>query len=126
MTALAGLPSRFALVLALAALTALTQIVSGRTREIGIHVALDADRRRVASMVLADGLRPVVCGLVAGGLFATLARMALQPFSVGSCRKIRLVLAIAPVSVLIAAIIACYLPARRAARVEPVVALRAE
>jgi predicted permease len=128
MAVLAGLLGSFALVLALAGLYgALTQIVSGRTREIGIRVALGADRHRVVSMVLADGLRPVAYGLVADGLFATLAHMALQPFLLRLVPRVDpFVLAIAPLLMLIAASSACYLPARRAARVEPVVALRAE
>jgi predicted permease len=124
--ALASLLGAFALVLALAGLYgALSHIVSGRTREMGVRLALGASAPRIVRMVVRDGLVPVLVGIAVGGALAVVARMALQPMFVRMLPKLDpLALALAPASMLIAAVIACYVPARRAARVDPNVALR--
>jgi ABC-type antimicrobial peptide transport system permease subunit len=101
-------------------------MVACRTREIGIRMALGADRSEVVGMVLRDGLKITVLGLGLGLLLsAGLARamtsflFEVQPFDPW-------VFGIALVALSAAAGIACWLPARRAARVDPMVALRAE
>ena len=123
---LASLLGSFALVLALAGLYgALSHIVTRRTREIGVRLALGASAQSIVRMVVVDGLRPVVYGVVIGLALGLLARLALQPLFVRLLPTFDpFALAIAPVSMLVAAVVACYLPARRAARVDPNVALR--
>ncbi|MDX1393520.1 MAG: ADOP family duplicated permease [Gemmatimonadota bacterium] len=100
--------------------------VARRTREIGIRMSLGASRRRVLAGVLRSGLGVVLVGLaigIAGGLAASRVLDAmlfgLTPTDVASYGG-------AAVVVLGAGLLASYLPARRASRVEPVVALREE
>ncbi len=99
-------------------------LVSQRTREIGIRIALGARRVSVLMMVLKQGLRMVVIGLglgLAGALAATGAVKSLL-FGVSSTDWVTF----AGVSLVLlgTAVLASYLPARRAARVDPMVALR--
>jgi putative ABC transport system permease protein len=100
--------------------------VAARTREMGIRLALGAQPRRLVRMVIRHALLPVVTGLVAGLLatqwFAGLAEATL--FGV-DMRSVEL-LVLAAVTVAVSALIGAYLPARRAAGVDPVAALRAE
>jgi putative ABC transport system permease protein len=104
----------------------LSYTMSQRTHEMGIRVALGADARRVRALVVGEGLRLVGVslgvGLVASLGVARLLRS--QLFGVGPND----VVTFAVVSVLLAsvAVVACYLPARRASRVDPMTALRAE
>jgi len=103
----------------------LSHVVSKRTRELGLRMALGADRSRIATLILRDGFRPIVEGLVIGLLVALIMRMMLQPLfknPLAAFDPITLACAIVPLA--IAGGIACYLPARRATRVEPSVALR--
>jgi putative ABC transport system permease protein len=100
--------------------------VAQRTHEFGLRMALGAQKRQVLRLVLGHGLRLVLCG-VAIGLAASsvLTRlMASQLFGVTPHDP----LTFASVSLLLAgvALLACYLPARRAMRVEPMTALRYE
>jgi len=100
--------------------------VSQRTREIGIRVALGAQRHTITAMFVRDGLWLTAIG-AACGLLAALATMRLMSsllFNVSPVDPITY--AVITAAVFAAACLACYLPSRRAATVEPVQALRAE
>jgi predicted permease len=100
-----------------------------RVREIGIRMALGAVKRDVLRMVIGQGLRLAVAGVAIGALASLIFARVLTSFShllYGIAPNDPLTL-IAVSSVLISvALLACYLPARRAARVDPVIALRQE
>jgi predicted permease len=126
MGGLSGVLGAFALVLALAGLYGvLSHLVGRRTREIGLRIALGADRRRVIAMVLRDGLGPVVAGVALGLGAGALARLALRPmFDRLTPAVDPVALAIVPVAMIAAGVLACVVPARRAASVDPNVALK--
>jgi putative ABC transport system permease protein len=100
--------------------------VAQRTREIGIHMALGAQQRNVLGMVVKQGMSLVLFGVVCGvaGAYAFTRVMQSLLFEVSARDPIILVL----VSVLLVLVgfVACYVPARRATKVDPLVALRYE
>lgn len=100
--------------------------VARRTRELGIRMALGADRARVGRLVLRDGLRLAVIGLALGLLPAMAIARILPTAIFGVAGLSPLHYAATLGAWLAVALAACLLPARRAARVEPIVALRAE
>jgi putative ABC transport system permease protein len=103
----------------------MSYLVSSRTRELGIRVALGADRASIIKLVVSDGVRPVAQGVAIGLVAAAIVRMAMQPlFPASSAAVDPVAVLIAVVPLVAAAAIACYLPARRAATVDPNVALR--
>jgi predicted permease len=116
-----------ALALALAAIGTygiLSYSVSERTKEIGIHMALGATRGSVLGMILSQGMRLTVIGLVTGLIasFGLTRLLQAQLFNVKPTDPMTLTV----VTVFIAAIalVACYVPAQRATRVDPMVTLR--
>ena len=100
--------------------------VSCRTQEIGIRVALGASSQTIRSMVLREGLKIAGAGLGAGSIAALgLVRfLKSQLFGVGAADPLTFFGAAA--LLVIVALAACYIPARRATRVDPMVALRHE
>ena len=115
-----------ALVLAMAGLFGvLSHVVERRTREIGIRLAVGAARRDVVNMVLLDGLRPVGKGLVLGLVIGLGVRIAIrgQVFTtIAAWDPVEFT--VLPAIFACAALLACWLPAMRASRVDPNVALR--
>jgi putative ABC transport system permease protein len=101
-------------------------VVGERTHEIGVRMALGAQYSDVMSLVLGEGLRMAVVGVVAGiGAASGLTRlMANQLFGVRA--QDPLTFGVIAMGLLIIALVACYLPARRAMRVDPMAALRCE
>ncbi len=100
--------------------------IARRTREIGIRMALGADRRAVSALVLSEGMSLVAVGLVlglGGGLYLSRWVRSLL-FEVSPRDAATFVLV--PLVLAAVALLACYLPARRALRVDPLVALRSE
>ncbi len=104
----------------------LTYAVAQRTREIGIRVALGADLGRVRRLVVGDGAWLTACGLAIGlvGAFALTGLMRSLLFGVGPRDPVTFVGTASMLGAV--ALAACWLPARRAARVDPMVALRVE
>jgi putative ABC transport system permease protein len=100
--------------------------ISLRTREIGIRMALGAQRRDVLTMVIGQGLILVIAGLAIGaiGAFALTRYMQSLLFNVSATDPLVFVL----ISVLLTgiAMLACLLPARRATKIDPLHALRYE
>jgi len=97
-----------------------------RSREMGIRMALGAQRRDIMKLVLGDGLMLALAGVAAGGiasLFLTRLLVTLL-FGVGAIDPWTLA---AVISLLVGtALLACYIPARRGMRVDPLVVLREE
>lgn len=98
--------------------------VSQRTREIGVRIAIGAQRSDVVAMVLRQGMKPVLYGAIAGVLLAIVAMRVLQVFLFGISFVDPLGYTTAAIIVGAAAGLACYFPARRAATIDPVTALR--
>jgi predicted permease len=100
--------------------------VTQRTQEIGVRVALGATTRNVLSMVVGEGLRMTVIGLAAGLTGAVLLTrvMASLLFEVSATDPLTFVFV--AVGLTAVGLLACFVPARRAAKVDPMVALRYE
>ena len=100
--------------------------VSRRTQEIGIRVALGAQRFDVLKLVVGEGLCLTLVGIVIGltAAFGVTRILQSQLFGVTACDTLTYLITVIMLSAV--AILACYLPARRAAKVDPMVALRYE
>jgi len=124
---LAGFFGLLALVLACVGLYGLLSYeVSRRTREMGIRLALGAQRERVLKLVLGQGIALAIAGATVGigvalGVMRYLASMLYDVHANDPITMIGVA-----VLLTLVAIAACYIPARRAMRVDPIVALRYE
>jgi len=102
----------------------MSMVVNQRTREVGVRMALGAQVSDVLKLILSRGLRVAVIGWFAGmvGAFFGVRLLQSQLFEVG--RYDPFTFTVMSVFLIAVALAACYLPARRASRVDPVVALR--
>jgi len=100
--------------------------VSRRTREIGVRVALGASSQNVLAMILGQGLRTVLIGVVIGVAGSFALTRAIQSLLFGVSASDPLTFMAVIVLLIAIALLACYIPARRAAKVDPMVALRYE
>ena len=105
---------------------AVSYSVTSRTQEIGIRLALGAPRRRVFALVLSQCLRITGAGIAIGLALALVLLRAIAGFLYGIEATDPATFASLSIVLLSVALLACYLPARRAARVDPLVAMRAE
>jgi putative ABC transport system permease protein len=126
-TRLFGLFALLALIIAVTGIgCALALSVRQRTREIGIRASLGADPMDLIHMVIRQGMGLVIAGVVLGlaGALALTRLLRALLFEVTPTDPITF----AAVSLLlaVAALLACYVPARRAARIDPLAALRSE
>jgi hypothetical protein len=104
----------------------LSQTVLQRTGEIGVRMALGAEPGSVARLILTAAIVPVLLGIVVGGAGAALGVRLLREFLFGVTPFDPAAFAAAATLLAVVAVLAAYLPARRATRVDPLSALRAQ
>jgi putative ABC transport system permease protein len=102
----------------------LSYIVRGRAREIGIRSALGASTADVLRLVVREGMAPALAGIAAGALAALLSSVALQRLVFGVSASDPATLAAVGGTLAAVALVACLVPAWRATRIDPAVALR--
>ena len=100
--------------------------VSQRTREIGVRMALGAHPGDVLRLILGEGLTLVLAGAALGTVFALIATRFISTMIYGVSATDPLIFLSVIMLLVIVSLAACYLPARRAMRVDPMVALRCE
>ena len=101
-------------------------VVSQRTREVGIRMALGANRADVMKMITVQGMRLAVIGVVIGLLLSLGLARALSSLLIGVRGYDVTTFVIVSGLLVLVAFVACYLPARRATKIDPLVALRYE
>jgi predicted permease len=104
----------------------LSYTVTQRTRELAIRVALGASATDVTGLVVRQGLTMTAAGLVLGTGLALAADRLLQSYLLGASETDPLTLAVIPVILVAVSLLACLIPARRATKVDPMIALRYE
>jgi putative ABC transport system permease protein len=102
----------------------ISYIVSARTRDIGIRIALGAQRKTILHMVLSQGLALALAGAAVGLVGALIVSHLMAALLYGVSPSDPLTFISLTVVLVIVALAACYIPARRAMRVDPIVALR--
>ena len=100
--------------------------VKQRTAEIGIRIALGAQRRDVLKLILGQGIMLTLAGLAVGLIAALAMTRVLVSLLYGVAPSDPVTLIIVPLVLIAISLLACYVPARRAMRVDPIVALRYE
>jgi putative ABC transport system permease protein len=103
-----------------------TYSVSRRTREIGIRMTLGAERSSVIRLMLTDNMRPVLIGMAVGLVIGIAAASLLSKVLLGVHPLDPIALLVVAAFLSSVALLASYIPARRATRVDPAVALRYE
>jgi putative ABC transport system permease protein len=109
---------------AIGLLAVIAHSVSQRTREIGIRMALGAMAIDIRRMILLEGMLPVIVGMFVGLLSSLAVNRGLQSQLVGVAPYDPVTMTTAPIVLIIVALLACQIPARRATRVDSAVALR--
>ncbi len=126
-TLLLGLLAGLALLLSAVGLYGvLAHLVTQRTREIGVRMALGANTREVLGLFLRQGLTLVGIGIVVGTIGAAALSRVMSSLLTGTNPRDPWVFAIAPAVMIVVALVAIARPATRAARIDPVRALRAD
>jgi putative ABC transport system permease protein len=126
-TSLLGLFAVIALLLAGVGVYAVrSYAVACRTRELGIRTALGADARDLVRLLARQGLSTTAAGAAVGLLGAIAVGRALRGLLFGVTATDPITLAAATAVLILVSLVACWLPARRATRIDPVVALRNE
>ena len=101
-------------------------VVSQRTREVGIRMALGANRSDVMKMITRQGMRLAAVGVGIGLVLALALAQVLSALLIGISGYDVTTFVLVPTLLVAVALVACYLPARRATKVEPLIALRYE
>jgi len=126
-TAIASAVGLLGLLLALMGIYGtVSYIVVLRTREVGIRMAIGAQKRNILELILSDSTRPVVAGLIAGLFLAAGASYLARGLLYGLNGVDGVAFGSVSFLFLFIALLASYVPARRAMRVDPIVALRDE
>jgi len=101
-------------------------VVSQRTREVGIRMALGANRSDVMKMITRQGMKLAAVGVGIGFLLALALAKLVSSLLIGISGYDVTTFVLVPTLLVLVALVACYLPARRATKVDPLVALRYE
>ena len=124
---LIGIFAGTALLLAAAGLYAvIAYLVSQRTREIGIRLALGATPRHILRLMMGQGMKLTLIGVAIGFVGAIAVTRLMSSLLFGVAPNDLMTFAISSVVLIAVALLACFIPARRATRVDPLVALRYE
>jgi putative ABC transport system permease protein len=104
----------------------LSQSVVQRTNEIGIRMALGAERGDILSLIISQGLKVILAGITIGVIGAVVVARLLSSLLFDVAPTDLLTFIFIPSLLTIVSLLACYIPARRAIKVDPMVALRRE
>ena len=115
-----------ALVAAIGLFSVVSYLVTQRTHELGVRIALGARRGQVLRLIMAGALRTAVVGAVIGGALSIMVGPAIQPLLFDNKARDPLLLSLVASGLLVVALVASSWPAWRATRVDPLLALRAD